>query len=44
MTTTTNTTGTVSTAALPPLPINPYSGDGYDWIGDLTGGWRVLAC
>ena len=43
-TTTTTSTGAVSTAVLPPLPIDPYSGDGYDWIEDLTGGWRVLPC
>ena len=41
--TTTTTTGAVSTAVLPPLPVNPYSGDGYDWIENLTGGWRALA-
>jgi hypothetical protein len=45
MTTTTNTTaGVASTAALPPLPVDSRSGDGYDWISDLTGGWRALAC
>jgi hypothetical protein len=41
-TTTTTTGGAVSTAALPPLPIDSRSGDGYDWIENLTGGWRVL--
>jgi len=44
VTTTHTTTAAVSTAALPPLPADPRGGDGYDWMSDLTGGWRALAC
>jgi len=42
--TSTDTTTAVTGTDLPPLPADPRSGDGYDWIDDLRGGWRPLAC